>query len=513
MGQERVTMRKTREILRLKYENKRGNREIARSLGVSPSTVSLAVSRAVETGVPVSDLLRLDDTALEAQLYRKEAGEGRPERPAPDCAWIDVERRRPGVTLELLHGEYLAAHPDGYQYTQFCEHYRAWQARQTPRMRQVHRAGEKLFLDYSGKKPSIWDPETGQRLEVELFVAVLGASNYLYAEATRTQQLHDWIGANQRALWWLEGVPGLLVPDQLRSAVSGPHRYEPEVHRTYAEMAAHYGTVVLPARPRKPRDKAKVEGSVLIVQRWILARIRNEKFFSLDALNERIRELVADANGRRMRRYGASRRELFERLDKPALKPLPEAWFIVGEWRKATVNIDYHIEVDKRLYSVPHSLIHEVVEAYSTADVVEVFHKGTRMASHRRVLRPGGYSTAVEHMPAAHRAHQEWSPSRLIAWAETVGTMTGSLVTRILESRPHPEQGYRSCLGILRLAKRYGNERLEAACTRALAAGAHSYRPVASILEHGLDRLAPTEDSVAPVHASHENIRGGTYYN
>lgn len=512
MGQERLTMRKTREILRLKYENKRGNREIARCLGVSSSTVSLALGRASESGLAAAELLQLDDATLEARLYRKEAGEGHPERPAPDCAWIDLERRRPGVTLELLHQEYLALHPDGYRYTQFCEHYRAWAARLTPRMRQVHVAGEKLFLDYSGKKPVIWDPDTGEGREVELFVAALGASGYLYAEATRSQQLHDWLSSNQRALRWFEGAPALLVPDQLRSAVSGPHRYEPEVHRTYAEMAAHYGTAVLPARPRRPRDKAKVEGSVLIVQRWILARIRNEKFFSLEALNERILELVEDVNGRVMRRYGASRRELFERLDRPALKPLPAEWFIIGEWRKARVNIDYHVDVDKRHYSVPHSLVHEVVEAYVTADLVEVFHRGTRVASHRRVLRPGGFSTLPEHMPAAHRAHQEWSPSRLIAWAATIGEATGALVSRILESRPHPEQGYRSCLGILRLAKRYGPERLDAACARALAAGAFSYRPVASILERGLDRLGERTDETS-AGVVHENIRGGTYYN
>ena len=355
------------------------------------------------------------------------------------------------------------------------------------------------------------DPATGEVRAVELFVAVLGASNYTYAEATETQQSSDWIASHVRALRYLGGVPHALVPDQLKSGVTRPSRYEPEIQRTYADLAEHYGTIVLPARPRRPRDKAKVEGAVLIVQRWILARLRHETFFSLAALNERIRELLEELNDRRMKVYGASRRELFERLDRPALRPLPDQPYVYGVWSVAKVNIDYHVEVDRHYYSVPHSLLGEQMDVRATSTTVELFYRGRRIASHRRSRKRGLHTTVPEHMPKAHRAHSQWSPSRLIRWGQTIGPQTGALIAAILESRPHPEQGYRSCLGILRLEKRYGRDRLELACARALEVNARSYRHVDSILKNGLDRL--TEPSrPAPTPGSHENVRGPDYY-
>src|SRR5881296_12177 len=311
-------------------------------------------------------------------------------------------------------------------------------------MRQVHRAGAKLFVDYAGKKPTIIDATTGEVIAVELFVAVLGASNYTYAEATRTQQVPDWVASHQRAFQFFGGVTEAIVPDQLKSGVVVPCRYEPGVQRTYDAFAQHYGTVILPARPAKPRDKAKIEVAVQIVERWILARLRHETFFSLAALNARIAELLADLNARLMRLYRASRRELFERLDQPALRPLP----------------------------------------------AEAFPRGQRVAAHRRSPVRGTHTTAPAHMPKAHQRHLEWTPSRLIDWARTIGAQTAALVEAILADRPHPEQGYRSCLGLLRLAKGYGPDRLEAASTRAVAVGARSYRHVDSMLKHGLDRLA-----------------------
>jgi transposase len=350
---------------------------------------------------------------------------------------------------------------------------------------------------------------------VELFVAVLGASNYTYAEATRTQTGPDWIASHVRCFEYLGGVTGAVVPDQLKSGVTRACRYEPGVQRTYAEMAAHYGTVVLPARPKAPRDKAKVETAVQIAQRWLLARIRNETFFSLEALNARLRELLEELNGRVMRVYQASRRELFLKLDRPALLPLPAERFEYADWKRAVVNIDYHVELDGHYYSVPHQLVQEEVELRYTGRTVEIYYRGQRVASHRRSFLRGRATTLREHMPKAHQKHREWTPSRIVNWGKSVGPRTGQLVDEILRSRRHPEQGYRSCLGILRLAQQYGPERLEVACARALDLHVRTYRDIAALLKNGLDRV-PLIGSQSPSSSApllwHENVRGPKYY-
>ena len=517
MATERLSMRKTREILRQKWAMGRAHREVAASLSMSAGGVGEVLARARRAGLStVAALEALSDEALETLLYGA-PGPGATPRPMPDCRYLHTERRRPGVTLELLHLEYLEKHPDGYQYTQFCEIYRRWLSKRGLSMRQVHRAGEKLFVDYAGKTPHYVDGKTGERVECQLFVAVLGASNYTFAEATRSQTGPDFIGSHVRALAFLGGVPEAIVPDQLKSGVTKACRYEPGIQRTYEEMARHYDTTVLPARPASPKDKAKVEVAVQIAERWILARLRNERFFSLDALNIRIGELLDDLNERPMRLYGTSRRALFDRLDRPALRPLPAERFVYGDWKRCRVNIDYHVEVDHHYYSVPHALIHEEVEARFSAMTVELFHRGQRVASHRRSNERGRHTTVPEHMPKAHQKHLEWSPSRIVEWAQTIGPSTAALAAAILAERRHPEQGYRSCLGILRLGKRYGNDRLEAACTRAMVVSARSYRHVDSILKSGLDRL-PLPESPAVVSPTaqvpdHENVRGPNYYN
>jgi len=515
MATDRLPMRKIREILRLKAVAQRSHREVARSLGISAGTVASVVGRARLTGVTWAQVETLSDDVLDRTLYGPPAGAvddaGRPE---PDVAYLHRELRRPGVTLELLHVEYLAQYPTGYRYSAFCARYRTWRARQRPSMRQVHRAGEKAFVDYAGQRPTIVDPTTGEVVPVELFVAALGASNYTFAEATRTQQSADWIASHTQAVEYFGGVPGAWVPDQLRTGVTVPCRYEPGVQRTYADWAAHYQTVILPARPAKPRDKAKVEVAVQVAERWILARLRHEVFTSLVALNARIRDLLTDLNARPMKGYGGqSRRDLFEAFDRPALRPLPVDRFVHADWLEARVNIDYHVEVARHYYSVPHALIHAQVDVCVSATTVAVFHRGTRVALHTRSGVPGRHTTVAAHMPHAHRAHLEWSPSRLLRWAATIGPATAALVEAILASRPHPEQGYRSCLGLLRLDKRYGAARVNAACARALAAGARSYRHVDSILRHGLDRQAA--QLVLPASRSlgvHAHVRGPAYY-
>ena len=515
MATERLSMRKTREILRQKWELHRSNREVAISVCSSPSTIAGTVGRARAAGIDWVAAQALSDDELEARMYRSAPSPIGQTRSMPDCAYLHAERRRVGVTLELLHHEYLEQQPDGYRYTQFCEIYRRWAKKRGLSMRQEHIAGEKLFVDYSGKKPHYIDAQTGARVEVEFFVAVLGASNYTFAEATASQQGRDFIASHVRAFEYLGGVPVAVVPDQLKSGVTTACWYEPKIQHTYEEMAEHYGTTVLPARPRRPRDKAKVEGGVLIAQRWILACLRNQRFFSLEALNERIAELLELLNARRMKIYQKSRRELFDALDAPELKPLPATRFVYGDWKHAKVNIDYHIEVEGHYYSCHHSLIGESVEARMTATTVEIFLGAKRHTSHARSYLRGRFTTKPEHRPKAHE--DKWPPSRIIEWAASkVGPKTAALVETLLMECRHAERGYRSCMGIMRLDKRYGHERLEAACARSLAVRGRSYRHVESILKNGLDHLPlqlemETTETRPPV--LHENLRGRTYYN
>jgi len=503
-------MRQIREVLRLKYEGAQGHRAIARACGVGVGTVSEYVQRAQRAGLVWPLGPELDDTALEGRLFASPAPAR--ERLVPEWVSIHQELKRAGVTLHLLWEEYREVHSDGYGYSQFCEIYRRWAEKLRPSMRQQHRAGEKLFIDFSGKRPHLIDPRTGEEIFVELFVGVLGASCYTYAEATETQKLHDWVGAHTRMLEYFGGSSQIWVPDQLKSGITRSCRYEAGVNRSYQELATHYGAVVVPARPRKPQDKAKVESMVLVVQRWIVARLRNRSFFDLADLNAAIRELLDHLNDRPMQKLGVSRRELWERLDRPALKPLPASRYDLAQWKLCRVNIDYHVEVDHRPYSVPYQLVHEEVEARYSASIIEVYYKGRRVASHARRYdhQP---STLPEHMPSSHRAHAEWTPSRLIHWAEKTGPATGRVVAGILKSWPHPEQGYRACLGLMRLGRRYGALRLEAACERAEHLRSYSYRTVNNILISAQDRLpfadAAPANNVTP---THDNIRGAQYY-
>ncbi len=509
-------MRKTREILRLKWQHGRSHREIARALAVGVGTPSDVAKRATTAGLTTWEAVAaLSDDELDRRLYADQPRTTTPSRAKPDPASLHLELRRPGVTLRLLHEEYLAAHPEGYGYTQFVALYNAWADKQRVVMRQVHKAGEKCFVDYAGKKPRIVDPKTGERIEVELFVAVMGASNYTYAEVTATQRSADWIASHTRLIEHLGGAPQAFVPDQLKSGVVIASRYEPAIQRTYEEWSQHYATTILPARPASPRDKAKVEGGVLIAERWILGRLRNVTCFSLDEMNVQIRALLVELNGREMKRYGKSRQQLFAELDQPALAPLPTARFTYGDWRFGTVGLDYHVNVDHHDYSVPYTLAEEHVESRLTATTVEVYFKGERRAVHVRSFDYGGTTTLVEHMPASHRKYREESVADLTAWAARVGPCTHALVRAILDERRHPEHGFRSCRGLKTLTKRYTPERIEAACERALVAGARSYRNVESILRHGLDQQPLTEvasPGEAPPPLDHENIRGPDYY-
>jgi len=508
-------MRKTREILRLKWQQCRGHRAVVKALDVGLGTVSEVIGRARRAGITSwQEVEALSEEELEARMYP--APSTIAPRPLPSPAAIHIELRRKGVTLRLLHEEYFLSNPNAYGYTTFVELYNEWADRLRVTMRQVHKAGEKCFVDYSGDRLTIVDRSTGDRVAVELFVAVMGASNLTYAEATATQQSADWIASHVRLVEFLGGAPAAFVPDQLKSGVVVASRYEPGIQRTYEEWSQHYSTTILPARPLKPRDKAKVEGGVLIAQRWILARLRNITCFSLDEINEHIALLVADLNSRVMKRYGKSRRQLFDELDRPELTALPRDRFIHGDWSKATVKLDYHINVDHHDYSVPYQRATDEVWIRLAAATVEVFYNNKRCASHVRSFEYGGTTTDPAHMPASHRKYAEESDASFEEWAAEVGPHTLALVRAILIERPHPEHGLRSCRGLKSLTRRYAHDRIEAACERAFVAGSRSYTNVESILKHGLDQLPlidPVQaDETGPA-PDHENIRGADYYN
>jgi transposase len=514
MPQERLTMRKIREILRLKWELGLSNRAVARSCRVSHSTVGDYVKRAETAGLvwPLPEELD-EDWLLELLFPRTEQTE-KQAIPLPNWDGVHTELRKKGVTLRLLWQEYLAQYPTGYSYSQFCDLYRRWAKKLNPTMRIKHKAGEKMFVDYAGQTMQVIDPETGEVQKAEIFVVVLGASSYTYAEAQWGQTLPNWTGGHVRAFEYFGGVTEIVVPDNLKAGVKHPCRYEPGVTLAYQEMAEHYNVAVVPARVRKPRDKAKAEVGVQVVERWILARLRKRKFFSLAVLNKAIRELLEELNSREMKHLGKSRKELFEELDHPALNPLPVTPYEYAEWKKARINIDYHVEFDKHFYSSPYGLRGEDIYVRASERTVEIFFKRERIALHTRSKAKGRHTTIKEHMPPSHQHYSDWSPDRFARWAKKTGPDTERLIRVVLASRKHPEQAYRSCLGILGFASKHGRERLETACRYALAHDVYSYKGIKNILKNKLDQLGPDEGPPQPsLLPPHTNIRGKDYYN
>jgi transposase len=505
-------MRKIREVLRLRHACGLSERRIALAVGLSQSTVKSYVERAAMAGIAWPVPGEIDDAALERRLFPPVDVASSEARPLPEWSAVQKELKRRGVTLQLVWEEYRAGQADAYCYSHFCDLHRQWLKTVSPTMRQTHVAGEKLFVDWAGATAPVFDAMTGEERRAHIFVAVLGASNYTYAEGRWSEALPEWIGVHVNAFAAIGGVPGAMVCDNLKAGVTAACRYEPGINRTYAEMAAHYGTVVLPTRPRKPHDKAKVEVGVLIVERFVLARLRNRRFFSLAELNVAIREIVADLNARIMRKLGVSRAELLETIERSALKALPTTPYQYAEWKKCRVAPDYHVEVDQHYYSVPSRLIRELVEARLTDTTVEIFHRGSRIASHARSHMRNRHTTVPEHMPSAHRRYAEWTPARMMRHAASIGPATVALVEAIMKAKPHPEQGFRACLGILRLARSYGAARLEAACRRGNDIGATTYGSVASILKTGLDRAYAREPAPDTPPIRHGNIRGTGYY-
>ncbi len=511
MAQTKLTMHQIHELLRLKHQNQLTIREIARSCGLPTSTVGDYLQRAAAAGLGWPLPAGQSEAELLQLLLARAPASSAGSLALPDWPHLHQELGRKSVTLRLLWQEYRQGQPEGYGYSRFCQLYRRWAATLDPVLRQVHVPGEKLFVDWAGQTVPIHNAQDGSVGEGHLFVAVLGTSNKIYAEAFANEQLPAWLAAHAHAYAFFGGVARITVPDNLKTGVVRPCRYEPVLHRSYQELAEHYGTVILPARIKKPRDKAKVEVGVQIAERQILAALRDRRFFSVAELNAAIHPLLDQLNAQPFQKLAGSRNSWFETLEKARLLPLPATVFELATWSKAKVNIDYHVVVEKHLYSVPHHLIHQQLDVRLTATTVELFAQGKRVAAHVRSTLPGRFTTLEEHRPKAHQKYLQWTPSRILEWVKTIGPDCARVVAQILADRPHPEQGYRSALGIIHLGKALGNDRVEAAARRALHFGTCSYVSLKSILQNNLE-AQPLEQELPLPSPVHENLRGAPYY-
>ena len=498
-------MRRIKEALHLSFDKGLNQSQVAAALNMARSTVQDYLRRAEAIGLTSEGMKDLTENSLEKMLFKRQ--EQAPQRPEPDCQYLHLELRKIGVTLQLLWEEYRKEHADGLGYTQFCERYRAFALKLTVSMRQTHKGGEKAYVDYSGKRPSLVDRHTGEVTPVEIFVLVFGASNYLYAEAQESQALPNWLGGHARAFAAFECVPHHIVPDCLKDAVTKSHLYDPDLNETYVEMCRHYGCAPLPARPIHPKDKAKVEVGVQVMQRWILARLRNRIFHTLEAMNAAIFELTVDLNNRKMRHLGKTRVELFLSLDKPNALSLPDEPFQFYTWLTCRVGVDYCVQVDKHYYSVPHIHAREQVGVRLYEKTVEVFLEGERIALHPRSCMPFAHTILHEHMPERHKKHLAWTPHRLLTWAEKTGPNTTAVVKAMLASKPYMEMGFRPALGIMRLAESHGAEKMEAVCAYALPRRLFRVAQLTKLLKMEAGK-APLNAEEEPKAVVHTNLRG-----
>lgn len=506
----RLSMNKISELLRQRFALKRSYRDISRSLNMSISTVSDYLARTRVAGVtwPLAEGLS------EEELYQRLFLPVEPisERPLPDWEYVQKEVRKKGMTLLLLWREYRDQHESGVGYAQFCGLYRRHSKGKDPVMRQIHKAGEKTFVDYSGMKMEWIDPKHGDIFEAEIFVGCLGASQFIFAEATKSQQLPDWINSHCRMFEYFGGVSELLVPDNLKSGITKAHRYDPDVNTNYQHFSEHYGVAIVPARANEPKDKAKVESAVGIVERQILAPLRYRTFLSLGEINAAIHERLTILNNQPFQKMKTSRRELFETIDKPALKPLPASRYQYAQWKKAKVHVDYHVSIEDHCYSVPYKYIGKTIDIRLAFNMVECFYQNERIATHERNYKKYGFSTVREHMPKAHQEYANYSIEMVKESLKRIGPNAIAFAEHMMNSRPFKEQAYRGCFGLTRLGGRYGDDRLEKACAKAIAAGATRYQHVESILKNNLEEvpISSSEHVELPIH---DNIRGANYYN
>jgi len=507
----RLSMRKITEIFRQRYELKRSYRDIAQSLNIGISTVYDYLTRAKAAAIDWPFPKEWSEQQLYDKLFLPASPPEHP-RPLPQWEYIHKELRKKGLTLRLLWREYRQQHASGLGYSQFCFHYRAYTKTITPVMRQVHKAGEKTFVDYAGMTMQWIDISTGEIHEAQIFVGALGASQFIFAHASASQQLQDWIDAHIKMWEYFGGVSEIVVPDNLKSGVTKAHRYDPDINPNYQHLSVHYGFAIVPARSREPKDKAKVESAVGIVCKQILAALRHMTFSSIGEINAAIKPKLEALNNQLFQKMNVSRRELFETLDKPALKSLPPQRYHYAQWANAKIHIDYHFVLDKHFYSVPYQYIHHQVQIRATAKTVECFYQNNRVAVHARSYVRYGFTTLQAHMPASHLAHATWSPERMKRWAKQMGPQTVQFIEYMIASRAFPEQAFRACLGLLRLGNSFGEKRLEAACTIALSVGATRYQHVESILKKRLDTLPASNTQIQTHVSEHENIRGPEYY-
>jgi len=508
VAQERLSMRKIKEVLRLYFEGRINQSKIACIVKASRSTVQQYIMRFTASGLTWPLVQEIGEEDLERRLFPDR--QTHTSRPAPDYDHLLQEIRRPDATLSVLWEEYKQQHPGGYQYSHFCDLFNAYRSKVSYSMRQEHKAGEKTFIDFGDSPIKVIDPKTGIETGTKIFVSVWGASNYMFARSCYDEQLPTWIRLNIEALKYFGCCPKAMVPDNLKSAVSRACRYEPDINPTYAEFAEHYGTVIFPARPYRPKDKSKAENGVKLARRWILFRLRNRMFYSLSELNQAIDALLEEFNDRIMKKFKKSRSDLFEQLDKPHALALPESHYEFAEWKRAKVQFNYHISHEGHDYSVPYTFISQEVDIKTTCNMVEVYCKGKRICSHRRSYK-AGYTTVPEHMPISHQKYLEWTPDRILRYAEKYGASVKELIEKIMGSRRFPEQAYKSCIGIIRLENKYTAERLNLACKRALDYRAYSYSSVVKILDKNLDKQITTIHAIPSV-VGHENVRGSDYY-
>lgn len=510
MAQERIGMRKIKEILRMEFDNGISKNKIARACKIGRKTVQVYFHRFKASGLRWPLPENMSDEELEQRLFSEHKVKSN-SRESLNYEYLFKEIKRSNVTLALLWEEYKQDYPDGYQYSQFCELFRRYRKTLNYSMRQDHKAGEKTFVDF-GEGLKLVDPRTGEIIPTKLFVSVWGASTLTFVRAVLGEDLANWIDVNVSALDYYGCCPKAIVPDNLKSAVTKACRYEPEINPAYTEFARHYGVVIFPARPHRPKDKPKAENAVKLAKRWILAKLRNRIFYSLTQMNAAICELLEEFNNKQMKRFKKSRRELFEILDKPSALPLPCEKYEFAEWKKVRVNIDYHVCFDAHYYSVPYTFIQQELEIRATRTTIEIFKKGQRICSHQRSYCKYQHTTQAEHMPLPHQKYLEWTPARILRWAEKCGPFVKEIVEKMLQSRKFPEQAYRSCLGLFRLGTIYSDERLEKACRRALEYHIDSYRGINNILLKNLDKIEIKEGSQQKIFVSHENIRGAGYY-
>lgn len=512
MSKQGVSMHKVKEILRLYFEAQLSQHQIARSLQLSSGAVNkyLSLFRVAEINWPLAK--DMDETELRT-LLRPHIKSIEKNYFEPDYPSIHQELKSKGVTLLLLWQEYEQTHKkSAYRYAQFCVKYKNWLKQQKPSMRQIHRAGEKLFIDYCCPTIDIIDPDHGEIRSAAIFVAVLGASKYTYVEATWDQSLPNWVASHVRAFQFFGGVPALLVPDNLKSAVTKACRYEPKINDTYADLATHYGTAVLPARPYKPKDKSHAENSVLITERWILARLRKQTFVGLGELNLAISSLLKELNNRPFKKLPGTRFSQFEELDKPLLKNLPINTYELATFFKTRAYQNYHIKADENYYSVPYKLINQLIQVRLTVNTIECFYNGQRIATHIRSYQKGKYTTLLEHLPPAHKKFSQWNVEYFLNWAISIGPSVNEVIKLLLSSVTYPEQNYRACFGILKGVKKYGNDRLESACKRAIDINSPKYHTILSILQKGLDKQPLPQFITATSVPKHNNIRGAGHY-